>query len=58
MRKWLLLVFIVSWKTQLPHGGFFWSSAQNFSTFYDATDFIDKLFANPNIKEIKLVKGA
>lgn len=56
MKKWLFLIFIVSWKTQLPNGGYFWASAPGFSVFYDATDFIDKLFVNPNVKEVKIVK--
>lgn len=59
MKKWLLLIlFIVSWKTQLPSGFCFWTVSEGFVTFYEATDFIDKLFVNPNIKEIRLKKEA
>ena len=52
----IILLFIVSWKTKLPNGSFFWSTTEGFNTFYDATEFIEKLLVNPSIKEIKLKK--
>jgi len=40
----------------MPNGAFFWSTSSSFDTFYDATQFIEHLFVNPNITEIKMKK--
>ena len=58
MKKWvLLLLFFVSYKTQTPNGKFFWTrTTEGFTAFYEATEFIEKLFINPLITEIKIEK--
>ncbi len=54
MKKYLWLIFIVTWKLQISHKYVWSDSTVKFQSASEATYFAAELFNNPDVTEIKI----